>query len=215
VPRPDHRTARRHLSRVDPVLAALIERLGPCRLGHGPARDPFLALLRAIVAQQLSVQAADTIFGRLLALFPGGAPDPARLLVFPDDALRAVGLSGQKMRYMRDLATRVLDGRLHLAPLDALPDDEVLQALTEVKGIGRWTAEIFLMFTLGRQDVLPADDLGLLNAAHAAYGLRRRPTPERLLRIGEAWRPYRSVACWYLWQSLDETSRRRPETPRR
>jgi DNA-3-methyladenine glycosylase II len=203
VARPLHVKARRHLSRVDPVLAALIRRVGPCRLGHGPVRDPFQALLRAIVSQQLSVKAANTIFERLLTLFPGGRAEPARLLVFADEDLRRAGLSGQKIRYMRDLATRVLDGRLRLARLDRLSDQEVLQALTEVKGIGRWTAEIFLMFKLGRLDVLPADDLGLLNAAQGLYALRRRPAPARLLRMGEAWRPYRSVACWYLWRSLD------------
>ena len=203
MPSPRHLAARRHLVRADPVLGALITRLGPCGLGHGRARDPFQALLRSIVSQQLSVKAADTIFGRLLALFPNGRPDPARLLVFQDEELRTVGLSGQKSRYMRDLATRVLDGRLRLARLDALPDETVVEALTEVKGIGRWTAEIFLMFTLGRLDVLPTDDLGLQNAAHRVYGLRRRPAPRQLRRMGDAWRPYRSVACWYLWRSLD------------
>ncbi len=203
MPFPRHLAARRHLVRADPVLGELIIRLGPCGLGHGPARDPFQALLRSIVSQQLSVKAADTIFGRFLALFPKGRPEPARLLVFADEELRAVGLSGQKTRYMRDLATRVLDGRLRLSRLDALPDEAVVEALTEVKGIGRWTAEIFLMFKLGRLDVLPADDLGLLNAARTVYGLRRRPAPRQLQRMGDAWRPYRSVACWYLWRSLD------------
>lgn len=195
--------ARRHLIRVDPTLGAFIRRAGPCGLGTGRRRDPFQALLRSIVSQQLSVKAADTIFDRFTALFPGGRPAPAHLLVLDDPPLRAAGLSGQKVRYMRDLATRVLDGRLRLSRLHALPDEAALAALTEVKGIGRWTAEIFLMFTLGRPDVLPADDVGLMNAAQRLYGLRRRPTPERLRRLGEPWRPYRSTACWYLWHSLN------------
>ncbi|MDP1569448.1 MAG: DNA-3-methyladenine glycosylase [Vicinamibacterales bacterium] len=203
MPLPRHLAARRHLSRVDPTLGALIRRAGPCRLGHHLPRDPFQALLQSIVSQQLSVKAADTILGRLEALFPKGRPDPARLLVFSDEELRGAGLSGQKLRYMRDLSARVLDGRLRLSRLHTLADDEVRQALVEVKGIGRWTAEIFLMFTLGRPDILPADDLGLQNAAHRLYGLRRRPTPDRLLTLGEAWRPHRSVASWYLWRSLE------------
>jgi DNA-3-methyladenine glycosylase II len=198
-----HRPAVRHLTRVDPVLGALIRRVGPCRLGHGPARDPFATLIRAIVSQQLSIRAADTIYGRLCGLFPRGRPHPVHLLVLDDAALRGAGLSVQKVRYMRDLATRVADGRLRLSRLHALDDETVLESLTAVHGIGRWTAEIFLMFTLGRPDVLPAADLGLLNAAQRLYGLRRRPTPAALLRRGEPWRPYRSAACWYLWRSLE------------
>ena len=131
-----------------------------------------------------------------------GADQPVRPIVV-DDQLRAVGLSPQKLRYMRDLCVRVADGSLSLHALESRPDEEVIEALTSVKGIGRWTAEMFLIFRLHRPDVLPVDDLGIVKAVQRAYRLRLAPTPERLTRIGEAWRPYRSVACWYLWASLD------------
>jgi DNA-3-methyladenine glycosylase II len=121
----------------------------------------------------------------------------------PDERLRSVGLSGQKLRYIRDLCAHVDSGSLRLEALDVLPDEDVVSSLTQVKGIGRWTAEMFLIFRLQRPDVLPVGDLGIVNAVQRAYGLRKVPTPERLTRIGEPWRPYRSVACWYLWASLD------------
>ena len=131
------------------------------------------------------------------------APRPSHCHAHPDERLRAVGLSGQKLKYIRDLCTRILDGSLDLDTLTALPDDDVIVALTSVKGIGRWTAEMFLMFRLHRPDVLPVGDLGIVKAVQKAYRLRALPTPARLTKIGETWRPYRSVACWYLWASLD------------
>jgi 3-methyladenine DNA glycosylase/8-oxoguanine DNA glycosylase len=166
-------------------------------------RDPFVALTRSIASQQLSMKAAETIFNRLCDLCPPDRqPTPERLLALSEDQIRAVGYSRPKAGFLKDLAARVVDGRLDLHGLNSRPDEDVLQELTAVKGIGRWTAEIFLMFRLGRPDVLPADDLGLLNATQRAYGLRKRPTPDRLRKMGEAWRPYRSVAAWYLWTSL-------------
>jgi DNA-3-methyladenine glycosylase II len=199
----DTRRARRHLTAADPVMAALIRRAGPCRLGGVRTEDPFVLLLRAIVSQQLSTKAAATIFGRLLALFPGEAPTPARLLALDDGTLRGVGLSANKVRFVRDLAARVRDGRLDLRALDAAEDGAALEALTAVLGIGTWTAEIFLLFQLHRPDILPVGDLGLLTAMQRVYGLRARPTPARALKLAEPWRPYRSVAAWYLWRSLE------------
>jgi DNA-3-methyladenine glycosylase II len=166
-------------------------------------KDHLSALIGAIVSQQLSTKAAATIFGRLVALFPDGhILDAAAIAGQSDAALRAVGLSGQKVGYLRDLSARIADGRLQLDELDALPDEDVIERLTAVKGFGRWTAEMFLMFRLHRPDVLPGGDLGIVNAIQRLYRLRKRPDARRILRIGEAWRPYRSVASWYLWQSL-------------
>lgn len=187
----------------DPVLAALIQRAGPCRLGASRGGDPFFLLLRAIVSQQLSTKAAATIFGRLCALFPGGAPTPSRLLAIDDVTLRGVGLSTNKARFVRDLAARVRDGRLDLSRLDTIDDAAALTALTEVLGIGTWTAEIFLLFQLHRPDIFPVGDLGLLTAMHRVYNMRSRPTPARALKVAEPWRPHRSVAAWYLWRSLE------------
>ena len=187
----------------DPVLAALIQRAGPCRLGASRGDDPFFLLLRAIVSQQLSTKAAATIFGRLCALFPGGTPTPSRLLAIDDATLRGVGLSTNKARFVRDLAARVHDGRLDLSRLDATDDAAALTALTEVLGIGTWTAEIFLLFQLHRPDIFPVGDLGLLTAMQRVYKMRSRPTPARALKVAEPWRPHRSVAAWYLWQSLE------------
>ena len=197
----DYARARRHLSRRDPVLRELMRVHGKCGLADAQHADPFGALMKAIVSQQLSTRAAHTIYTRLIALFDG-PPTPHALATLTDLQLRGVGLSGQKLRYMRDLGARVHDGSLPLHALDAMTDDEVIAALTQVKGIGRWTAEMFLMFRLHRPDVLPVGDLGIVTAVKRMYGLRKQPEPERLQKIGEAWRPYRSVACWYLWQSL-------------
>jgi DNA-3-methyladenine glycosylase II len=200
----DYAKARRLLARRDPVLRDLMRRYGPCGLTDSQHTDPFRALVRAIISQQLSTHAAATIARRLEALFDGD-PTPARVDATPDEQLRAVGLSGQKVRYLRDLCARIEGGLLPLSALDRMNDEEVINVLTEVKGIGRWTAEMFLMFRLHRPDVLPVDDLGIVKAVQRAYRLRTLPTAQRLTRLGEAWRPYRSVACWYLWQSLENT----------
>ena len=192
--------------RRDPVLGAAIKRIGPCALASRQRKDHLSALVGSIVSQQLSTKAAATIFGRFIALFPGGEiPDAAAIAALDDVALRAVGLSGQKVGYLRDLSARIADGRLRLDELEALPDEEVIERLTAVKGFGRWTAEMFLMFRLHRPDVLPVGDLGIVKAVQKLYGLRKTPDAKRILKIGDGWRPYRSVASWYLWQTLRET----------
>lgn len=194
--------ARRVLMRRDPVLGAAIKRIGPCLISGDQHDDHLSALCASIVSQQLSTKAAATIFGRFVALFPNQTPTAARIAALDDQALRGVGLSGQKVSYFRDLSARMLDGRLAPEELDALDDEAVIERLTAVKGFGRWTAEMFLMFRLHRPDVLPVGDLGIVNAVQRLYKLRKRPEPKTLHRIGDAWKPYRSVASWYLWQSL-------------
>jgi DNA-3-methyladenine glycosylase II len=198
----DYTRARRLLARRDPILGELMRTHGPCRLAARQHSDPFKALTRAIVGQQLSAKAAATIFSRFEALFDT-FPTPAQVLAVPDDQLRGVGLSSQKLAYLRDLCRRIVEGELPLDVLDRMDDEAVIRNLTQVKGIGRWTAEMFLIFRLQRPDVLPVGDLGIVRAVQRAYKLRKAPSPDRLTRIGEAWRPYRSVACWYLWASLN------------
>jgi DNA-3-methyladenine glycosylase II len=201
----DYASARRALMRRDPVLRSVILKHGTCRLGDvTPERaDPFLFIIRAITAQQLSTKAAATIFGRFRALFDGASLDAAAVSAVADDRLRAVGLSGPKVRYVRDLCEKVRCGALDLALLEALDDESVIGAITQVKGLGRWSAEMILIFHLRRPDVLPVDDLGIMKAIQRLYGLRKPPAAKRMLAIGEQWRPYRSVASWYLWRSLE------------
>lgn len=198
----DYTKARRLLSRRDPVLRVLMRAHGPCGLAARQHADPFKALVRAIVGQQLSAKAAATIFSRFEALFDA-FPTPMQVVAVADDRLRAVGLSTQKLGYLRDLCFRIEQGHLPLDVLDHLDDEAVIEKLTCVKGVGRWTAEMFLIFRLQRPDVLPLGDLGIIKAVQRAYKLRKAPSADRLARIGEAWRPYRSVACWYLWASLN------------
>lgn len=198
----DYARARRLLLRRDPVLAELIKKHGPCGLAAAQRSDHFSALVRAITGQQLSTKAAATIYARLAALMPGGVT-PESLSALSDEQFRGVGMSRQKSAYFRDLSEKVLSGALPLDSLEAMSDDEVIAALTQVKGIGRWSAEMFLMFRLHRPDVLPVGDLGIVNAVKNVYRLRKKPDAERIRKIGEAWRPYRSVASWYLWRSLD------------
>jgi len=210
----DYARARRLLLRRDPVLAAVIRAHGACGLADAQRADHFSALVRAITFQQLSTKAASTIHGRLMALMPAGTPPtPEALAAVSDGQFRAVGLSRQKSAYLRDLCGKVMSGALDLNGLDSMQDDEVIAALVQVKGIGRWSAEMFLMFRLHRPDVLPVGDLGIVNAVQKVYGLRKKPTPDRIRRIGDAWRPYRSVAAWYLWRSLDNVPVQAPEGP--
>ena len=198
----DYSKARRLLARRDPVLRDLMRVHGPCGLAARQHTNPFKALARAIVGQQLSAKAAATIFSRFEALYDA-FPTPAQVLATPDEQLRAVGLSSQKLGYVRDLCRRIEEGQLPLEVLERMEDEAIIEALTQVKGVGRWTAEMFLIFRLQRPDVLPVGDLGIVKAVQRAYKLRKAPSPDRLTRIGEAWRPYRSVACWYLWASLN------------
>jgi DNA-3-methyladenine glycosylase II len=199
----DYARARRILLRRDPILAALIRRQGPCGLAAARRADHFSALVRAITFQQLSTKAASTIYNRMAALMPAGTPTPEGFAALSDDQLRAAGMSRQKIGYLRDLCEKVASKKIDLAALEALSDEEVVAALVTVKGIGRWSAEMFLIFRLLRPDVLPVGDLGIVTAIQKAYKLRKRPTPDRMQKIGEAWRPYRSIASWYLWRSLD------------
>jgi len=198
-----YRSAIAHLKRVDPVLGGVIARVGPCRLEIRRTGTHYDALVRSIVYQQLSGKAAGTILRRFCELYPGKRPR-AKLVLATDEALlRGAGLSRQKMGYLRDLSARVADRSLPLAHLGRLHDDDIIDHLVQVKGIGRWTVQMFLMFRLGRPDVLPEVDLGVQNAIQRAYGLKKRPTPKDVLRIGEPWRPHASVASWYLWRSLE------------
>jgi 3-methyladenine DNA glycosylase/8-oxoguanine DNA glycosylase len=201
-----HRKAIRHLKTCDPVMAGIIERIGPYRMQPSTHLSPFEAVARSIVYQQLSNKAAATIYGRVESLFSGSPPEASRLLTLTDAQLRAAGLSKQKSAYLRDLATRVAGGEVPIDSLHDLEDGDVIAHLTRVKGIGRWTAQMFLMFRLGRPDVLPELDLGVQKAVQRAYRLRKLPTPERLLKMGAKWAPYRSVATWYLWRSIDDAT---------
>jgi len=199
----DYERARRLLMRRDPVLGAAIKRIGPCEMASRQRADHLSALVGSIVSQQLSTKAAATIFARVVALFPeGSAISGPGIAALEDAALRGAGLSSQKVSYLRDLSAHIGDGRLSLDELDELPDEAVIERLTRVKGFGRWTAQMFLMFRLHRPDVLPVDDLGIVNAVQRLYRLRKKPDAKRVAKIGEAWRPYRSVASWYLWQTL-------------
>ena len=166
--------------------------------------DNFSAIVQAITSQQLSTKAASTIYGRIAVHFPDGVPTPAGLAALDDETLRTAGLSRQKVSYIRDLCAKVQDGTLPLDDLATLEDEATIEAITRVKGLGRWSAEMFLMFKLHRPDVLPVDDLGIVKAMQRAYRLRKRPSPKRMQQIAEPWRPYRSVACWYLWRSLEK-----------
>ena len=201
---PDTRRAVAYLRRADPTLAAVIARVGPCRFEPRAEGTHFEAVARAIVYQQLSGKAAGTIHKRFHALYGDRAPEPAELLATGDEALRAAGLSRQKVGYLRDLAGRVAAGDVPLDQVHALGDDEIVAALTRVKGVGRWTAQMFLMFRLGRPDVLPDLDLGVQKAIQLAYGRRTMPKPADVLRVGARWAPYRTVASWYLWRYLDD-----------
>jgi DNA-3-methyladenine glycosylase II len=196
------RQARAHFRRVDPVLAKVMASVGPYRPADRTGGSHFGALIRAIVFQQLSGKAATTIHNRFLGLFPDAVPTADGILALSDEQLRSVGLSRQKSGYLRDLSARVQCGDLPLDTVETMSDAELITHLVQVKGIGRWTAQMFLMFKLGRVDVLPDLDLGIQNAIKRAYR-KRKVGPKDVLRIGARWSPYSSVACWYLWRSLD------------
>ena len=198
-----HAAALRHLRKVDPVLAGIIARVGAPKLEARRSGTHYDALVRAIVFQQLSGKAAGTIHRRFCELYPGKKPR-AELVVATDDArLRSAGLSRQKIGYLRDLSGRVSSKTLPLAHLGRMSDEAIIDHLVAIKGIGKWTVQMFLMFRLGRPDVLPDLDLGIQNAIQRAYGLKKRPSPKEVLAIGEKWRPYASLASWYLWRSLE------------
>jgi DNA-3-methyladenine glycosylase II len=197
--------ADQHLRGADPALRRLIDSQGPIdpeqdRRGSRP--DAYEAIARAIVGQQLSTKAAASIWEKVLGLFGGKTPTPKQIIAAEPQELRDAGLSWSKVSYLRDLAERIADGDLDVASLDQLDDEQVVESLTEVKGIGRWTAEMFLIFSLGRPDVLPVGDLGIRRGAQLTLGLDELPEPEELERLAEPWRPHRTLACLYLWRSL-------------
>jgi DNA-3-methyladenine glycosylase II len=201
--------ARKALAAADPTMAALIERMGKLdiatrlrrRKEERPA-DAYGALLRAIVGQQLSTKAARTIYLRVLDIFDGTTPSPEQLLEAGEADLRGAGLSGRKVEYVRDLAAHVISGELELDRLGELGDEEIVAELIAVRGLGQWTAEMFLIFHLERPDVLSGGDLGIRKAVQIEYGLEAMPTPAEVLEVGEPWRPHRSLASLYLWESL-------------
>ena len=198
-----HRKAINHLKRVDPIMARLIAKVGPCRFGAITDHSHFYHIARSIVYQQLSGKAAATIHGRFVALYKNPSLHPGEVAETSDEKLRSVGLSRQKAAYIKDLAAKVHRNELPLERIESLSDEEITAALTSVKGIGKWSAQMFLMFRLGRPDVLPDLDLGIQKAIKLAYGLRSLPKPKRVLKIGKAWSPYSTVASWYLWRSID------------
>ncbi|MEX2373467.1 MAG: DNA-3-methyladenine glycosylase 2 family protein [Dehalococcoidia bacterium] len=199
--------AYRHLRQADPVVAMLIEEHGPYR--PRPAMDHYESLLRTIMFQQLSGKAASTIQGRWMALYApgsgGGAryPTPTELLATTDEAFRATGVSRQKAGYMRDIAERLLAGALVFDGIEDRTDEEIVQQITAVKGLGEWSAHMFLMFQLGRPDVMPVGDFGVRNGMRIAYGLDEMPSPARAREIGAPWAPYRSVGSWYMWRAVE------------
>jgi DNA-3-methyladenine glycosylase II len=201
--------AREALAASDPTMAELIERIGRIDLATRLRRrreerppDAYGALLRAIVGQQLSTKAARTIYLRVVELFGGTTPSPEQLLEAGEADLRAAGLSGRKVEYVRDLAAHVLSGELELDRLEELEDEQVIEEIVAVRGLRRWTAEMFLLFHLERPDVLSGGDLGIRKAIQIEYGLGEMPTPQRVVEIGERWSPHRSLASLYLWESL-------------
>ena len=194
--------ALRYLSKRDPLLGRIINAVGDYTIERRP--EPFRSLVEAIIYQQLAGAAADTIYGRFLKIYRGRFPSPKRILATADPELRAAGLSRQKIAYIRDLALRVADGRLQLDSLPAMEDNMVIEQLVQVKGIGKWTADMFLIFCLGRPDVLPVGDLGLRRAMMITYGLSELPPAPKMHEIAAAWKPFCSVGTWYMWKSLEK-----------
>ena len=199
--RRDLTAALKHISISDARLGRIIKSVGACKIKKH--KDPFQSLAEAIIYQQLAGSAADAIYARFVKVY-GGFPEPTQVLATETTKLRVAGLSGRKIEYLKDLASNVSDGRLRLSLLKSMSDDDVIQELTQVKGIGTWTAEMFLIFCLGRPDILPVTDLGLRRAMQKTYSLSELPLPALMQNIAQPWKPYRSVATWYLWKSLEK-----------
>lgn len=195
--------AQKHLAKVDPRLATVIEAAGPCRIK--PHKDYYGELVGSIVGQQLSAKAAGAIWRRLLDLFEGQMPKPEQLIKIDGQKLRNIGLSWAKVKYVKDLAAHVLDGRLDLDHIATMPNEQLIGQLTAVKGIGEWSAHMFMMFGLGRLEILPVGDLGIKKAVMNLYGFKQMPSSQQIITVANknGWHPYESVASWYLWQSLD------------
>ncbi len=199
--------AVQHLARIDPVMRRLIREIGPCTLAPRAGRSPFESLARAIAYQQLHDKAAESILRRFIALFPGRRfPRPVEVLAANVPVMRRTGFSRAKIAALRDLAAKTLDGTVPTnRTIKRLDDDEIVERLIEVRGIGRWTVEMLLIFQLGRPDVLPVDDFGVRNGFRIAYGRLAMPTPNEVLHYGERWKPYRTAASWYLWRAADRS----------
>jgi DNA-3-methyladenine glycosylase II len=198
-----HRRALKHLRAADPALGAVIDRVGPYRLVPRAEGTHFDHVVRSIVGQQLSGRAAQTIYGRVLELKGGKRPTPADFLKFPDAKLRAAGLSGRKVEYVKELARRTHDGSLAILKIHEMGDDEVMETLVSVRGIGPWTAQMVMMFRLGRPDIFPELDLGVQKAVQKLRRMRKLPTPKQMTKIGAIYAPFRTYAAWYLWRSLE------------
>jgi DNA-3-methyladenine glycosylase II len=203
------RAAEEYLAKKDKKLAPIIKISGPCRLK--PHKDYYGELVGSIVGQQLSAAAAGTIWRRVLDLFSGNMPTPEQLIKIEDQKLRDVGLSWPKVGYVKDLAQHILDGRLDLDHISTMPNEQLTEQLTAIKGLGEWSAHMFMMFGLGRLDILPTGDLGVRKAMMNLYGLKELPDPARMITVASKnnWHPYESVASWYLWQSLDNNPQKK------
>jgi DNA-3-methyladenine glycosylase II len=200
----NHRRAIAHLKQSDPVMLHLIEQFGPCELGQTPITDSlFSALIKSIVFQRISIKAAATVHGRLLALYPEGLPTATQILATEDEDLRAIGLPLSKVIYLKDLAQHVIDGLPEMTELIKLSDAEIIQRLTAIKGIGEWSVQMILMFQLQRWDILPVGDVGLQLAMRDLYKLDTTPKKREMLELAAPWAPYRTIAAWYLWRSRD------------
>ena len=201
----DYAKARRYLMRRDPELGAIIKRAGPCTMQAYRDGTLFAALVETIVSQQLSTRVADVIYGRVCTLCAtGSSPTPESLLALTAEQLRTAGLSGAKAKYVHGLAEAIVGGHVSLDTLEHLPDDDVIATLSTIKGVGRWSAQMILLFRLNRPDVWPTGDIGIVRALERHYRMRKTPTLKRLEKLGDPWRPYRSVAAWYLWRSLSQ-----------
>jgi DNA-3-methyladenine glycosylase II len=198
-------TALKHLSAVDPVMKKLIAEIGPCKLEHEPWRSPFQSLVQAVAHQQLNGTAANTILTRFKKLFPKRRfPKPEDLAKVTDEQIRACGFSFSKIAAIRDIAAKTMDGTIPSSrQIEKLTDEEIIERLTEARGVGRWTVEMLLIFQLGRKDVLPVDDFGVRNGFRVAYKKRAMPKPKALLAFGKKWRPHGTTAAWYLWRAAD------------
>ncbi len=203
--------ALKHLSAVDPVMRKLIAELGACRLEHEPWRSPFQSLVQAVAHQQLNGTAAETILTRFKKLFPKRKfPKPEDLASVTDEQIRACGFSFAKIKAIRDIAVKTLDGTIPSSrQIDKLGDAEIIDRLTAARGVGRWTVEMLLIFQLGRKDVLPADDFGVRNGFRIAYQKRAMPKPKALLQFGQRWRPHGTTAAWYLWRAADAAKKKK------
>ena len=203
--------ALKHLAAVDPVMRRLIRDIGPCRLEHEPWRPPFQSLVQAVAHQQLNGTAANTILTRFKKLFPGRKfPKPDDLAKVTDAQIRACGFSFAKIKAIRDIAAKTLDGTIPSSrQIAKLSDEEIIERLTEARGVGRWTVEMLLIFQLGRENVLPVDDFGVRMGFRVAYKKRELPKPKALLKFGERWRPHSTTAAWYLWRAADAVKKKK------